>query len=107
MKRLIFVMIVASLLLAPLLMQRGRIERVNASPSTNILADATDGYLDSNGIVYSTYPQMSLGDWSNNAYSHCYVKFSLSGVSGTLSSATLNLYVYISYYDNNSYAASR
>jgi len=106
MKKLMLVILVVSLLLAPLLMQIGRIERVNASPSTNIFADATDGYLDSNGIVYSTYPQMSLGDWSNDAYSHCYVKFSLSGVSGALSSATLNLYVYISYHDNNSYAAS-
>jgi len=105
-KRLVFVIVVVSLLLAPLFVQRGRIEWVNASPSTDVFADATDGYLDSNGVVYSTYSQMSLGDWSNNAYSHCYVKFSLSGVSGTLSSATLNLYVYISYHDNNSYSAS-
>jgi len=106
MKKLMLVILVVSLLLTPSLMQRVRIERVNASLSTDIFADATDGYLDSNSIVYSTYPQMSLGDWSNDAYSHCYVKFSLSGVSGALSSATLNLYVYISYHDGNSYAAS-
>jgi hypothetical protein len=106
MKKLMLVILVVSLLLAPLLMRRVRIERVNAFPSTDIFADSTDGYLDSNNIVYSTFSQMSLGDWSNNAYSHCYVKFSLSGVSGTLSSATLNLYVYRSYHDNNSYSAS-
>jgi hypothetical protein len=106
MKKLMSVVLVVFLLLAPLLMQRVRIEWVNASPSTSIFADATDGYLDSSSIVYSTFPQMSLGDWSNDAYSHCYVKFSLSGVSGALSSATLSLYVYISYHDGNSYAAS-
>lgn len=105
MRRLASVILVAFLLLPPLLVQIGGIGKVNASPS-NVYADTTDGYLDSNGFVYSTYPQMSLGDWSNNAYAHCYVKFSLAGISGTLSSATLNLCVYMSYHNNDSYSAS-
>ncbi|MCJ7469811.1 hypothetical protein MUO74_04835, partial [Candidatus Bathyarchaeota archaeon] len=61
--------------------------------------DVSDGYVDSDSRVYSIFPQMSLGDWNTNAYAACFVKFNLSGVSGTLSSAILNLYVARSLHD--------
>lgn len=41
-----------------------------------------------------------MGDWNTNAYAVCLVKFNLSGVSGTLSSAILNLFLARSVHDN-------
>ena len=72
---------------------------VSASPDI-VVADANDGYVDSNSHVYMPYAQMSLGDWNTNYYAACFVKFNLSGVSGTLSSAILQLYLYTSLHDN-------
>ena len=99
MRRLAFVALVF-LLLGSFSFMCGRyVERVRAS-SAILYDDVSDGYVDSDSRVYSIFPQMSLGDWNTNAYAACFVKFNLSGVSGTLSSAILNLYVARSLHDN-------
>jgi len=99
MRRLAFVALVFLLLGSFSLMCGRYVERVRAS-SAILYDDVSDGYVDSDSRVYSIFPQMSLGDWNTNAYAACFVKFNLSGVSGTLSSAILNLYVARSLHDN-------
>src|SRR3989304_344242 len=99
MRNLVSPVFVSLLLLSPLLLSSGNISRVEASSSI-LFSDVSDGYLDSNNIVYSIYWQMSLGDWNTNHYSLCFVRFNLSGISGTLSSATLHVYVIMSLRDN-------
>jgi len=88
------------LLLAPLsLVRLGNVELVRAS-STFLYNDTSDGYVDSNARVYVIYNQMSLGDWASNAFAACFVKFNLSGISGTLSTAILDLYLAFGLNDN-------
>lgn len=74
------------------------ISNVNAAPDI-IYSHTEDGYVDSNNSVYDGFTSMRIGDWSNNAYSRGLIKFSLSGVSGTLSSATLMLKLWYSEVD--------
>ena len=99
MRRLAFAALIFLLLASLMFMRGGNVECVRTS-SAVLYDDISDGYVDSNGIVYSIYPQMSLGDWNTNAYAACFVKFNLSGISGTLSSATLGFYVPRSIHDN-------
>jgi hypothetical protein len=80
-------------------------QSVRASPAT-LFSDANDGYVDSNNRVYVIFSQMSLGDWNTNFFAACLVRFDLSGISGNLSSATLNLYVDRSIHDNSTDATS-
>lgn len=103
MRRLSFAIILFLLFyfFSPLAQEIGH-QYVRASPDI-VFADANDGYVDSGGIVYVDYFQMSLGDWNTNAFAACFVKFNLSGISGTLSSATLKLFVYESIQDNNTH----
>jgi len=79
---------------------RVNLESVRA-PSAVLYDDVSDGYVDDNSVVYSIFTQMSLGDWNTNAYAACFVKFNLSGISGTLSYAVLNLYVARSIQDDS------
>jgi len=71
-----------------------------------LFVDSSDGYIDSSYSVFAGFWQMSLGDWNTNEYSRCFMRFNLSGISGTLSSATLNLYVDRSVHDNNTDSVS-
>jgi len=68
------------------------VQEAIASPDI-IYSDSQDGFVDSLIGAVSNIVIMVVGDDSNNAYRQGFVKFSLSGVSGTLSSAILYLYV--------------
>jgi hypothetical protein len=56
-----------------------------------IYSDSEDGAVRSDNYVINV--QMPVGDISSNDYYQGFVKFSLSGISGSLSSATLNLFL--------------
>jgi hypothetical protein len=99
MRRLAFIALIFLLFASFSFVHERRVKCVRAS-SAILYDDVSDGYVDSDGVVYSIYPQMSLGDWNTNAYAACFVKFNLSGVSGTLSSATLGFYMSRSLHDN-------
>ncbi|MCW3975904.1 MAG: hypothetical protein NWE86_06660 [Candidatus Bathyarchaeota archaeon] len=70
------------------------VPNANASPDI-IYSDPEDGIVGSNNFVNNDV--INVGDTSLNVYFRGFVKFSLSGVSGSISSATLNLYLWSSY----------
>jgi len=72
--------------------------RVQAAP-VKIYSDVQDGYVDSFPTPVSWTTTMDAGDTGVPQYRQAFVKFSLSGISGTLSSATLYLYMFCSYLD--------
>jgi len=79
--------------------------KANASPAI-IYSDSQDGMIDSLGVVYSALFIMYVGDAFLNEYLQGFVKFSLLGISGTLSSAILYLCVFESERDNVVYGTS-
>ncbi len=75
---------------------------VNANPDV-VYCDSEDGYVYNTGGAYSN--AIYAGDENIN-YFRGFVKFSLSGISGTLSSATMKLYLYWSCVDGTTYDTS-
>jgi len=73
--------------------------QVTASPAI-VFSDAQDGYVNSYGGVSSTLDSIQVGDDISNYYYQGFVKFSLVGISGNLSSATLHLYVWEGIHDD-------
>lgn len=70
----------------------------NASASPDIIfSDSEDGSVGSNAVANTVV--INVGDTAANVTFQGFVKFSLSGVSGPISSATLNLYLWCSYYN--------
>ncbi len=70
----------------------------NASASPDIIfSDSEDGSVGSNAFVNTVV--INVGDTASETVFQGFVKFSLSGVSGPISSATLNLYLWCSYYN--------
>jgi streptogramin lyase len=74
---------------------------INASPA-KVYSESSDGVVTSNGGINDGAPGFWIGDETNppNAVIHGFVKFSLAGVTGTLSSARLYLYVEVSAHDS-------
>ncbi|MBS7625776.1 hypothetical protein KEJ51_01860 [Candidatus Bathyarchaeota archaeon] len=66
---------------------------VDAAPAV-VYSDPSDGFVSSIGSVETSTSYVFVGDGDLNVYFRAFVKFSLSGVSGILSSAKLYLYVY-------------
>jgi len=74
------------------------VEEAIASPDI-IYSDSQDGWVNSLGFLDSTTIYIFTGDTVANYYFQGFVKFGLSGISGTVSSARLYLYVYQSSVD--------
>ena len=72
--------------------------QVEASPAI-VFSDAEDGGVDSTGGYASNIQSIWVCDDYLNHYNRLFVKFSLAGISGTLSSATLHLYLLLSLHD--------
>jgi hypothetical protein len=70
------------------------VQETKATPDINY-SDSQDGYGTAT-VVSSSGTSMLVGDASYDLETRSFVKFSLSGVSGTLTSARLYLYVYYS-----------
>ena len=70
------------------------VQETKAAPDINY-SDSQDGYGTAT-VVSSSGTSMLVGDASYDLETRSFVKFSLSGVSGTLTSARLYLYVYYS-----------
>jgi len=73
------------------------VPHANALPDI-IYSDSEDGIVGSNSFVNNIV--INVGDTDSNVYFRGFVKFSLSGISGSISSATLNLYLRDSYYND-------
>jgi hypothetical protein len=70
----------------------------NVNAATDIIySDSEDGIVGSSGFVNTDV--LNTGDFMTDYYTRGFVKFSLSGVSGSVSSATLNLYLHSSFHD--------
>lgn len=67
---------------------------VNAAPAL-LYSDPSDGLVSSDGGINPLFEYLWVGDEASppNVYIRAFVKFSLAGISGTLSSARLHLYV--------------
>ena len=78
--------------------------RGNAFPAV-VYSDPSDGYARST-YASSTSTFLRVGDIENNEYDRAFLKFSLAGISGTLSSARLHVYVFASYKDGTLYTTS-
>ncbi|MEM3595667.1 MAG: CFI-box-CTERM domain-containing protein [Candidatus Bathyarchaeia archaeon] len=66
---------------------------VDAAPAV-VYSDSSDGFVGNTGSVTTSTSYMYVGDNELNVYFRAFLKFSLSGVSGIISSARLYLYVY-------------
>jgi len=82
-------LLIAVFLVAP------TISSVKASPDI-VFSDALDGNVSSSGTAAAGTPGIAVGDAPGNIYWRGFFKFSLSGVSGTLSSARMYVYVFYS-----------
>jgi hypothetical protein len=76
-----------------------QLPHVEASPAI-VYSEPSDGVVHDSEGVSGFAAFMIVGDDDGNHYTRGFVKFSLSGVSGTLSSARLHLYVMSSLFDS-------
>lgn len=74
------------------------VPKAQTFPDT-IYSDTSDGWLRATD-VYDTDTKLHVGDEGSNNHMQSFVRFSLTGISGTLASARLYLYLDHSYYDN-------
>ncbi|MBS7651364.1 MAG: hypothetical protein QXN62_09000 [Candidatus Bathyarchaeia archaeon] len=77
------------------------LKEAKAVLADKIYGDPSDGHIDSSGLVDDSVNFYGIGDDNMNRYIRGFVKFSLSGISGKLSTATLNLYVLGSWKDSS------
>jgi len=74
----------------------------NASPGI-IFSDPSDGAVNDSGYGFGTGQSIGVGDGAGDFFMRGFVKFSLAGISGTLVSATLKMYVRSSHKDGTGY----